>query len=110
MKKFLSTVMSAAMVASLALPVAVGTASVAEAKGHKYCKKVAHAYANKKTKKKIVVNTLLGVGVGAAVGNVFGGKKTTIAGAALGGTAGAISGDSKWEKYYWARYEQCRDE
>jgi uncharacterized protein YcfJ len=98
------------MVASLALPVAVGTASVAEAKPHKYCKKVATAYANKKTNKRVVRDMVIGGVVGGLIGSAVGGKKSTVFGAAGGAGLGMVNGGSKWEKYYWSRYESCRDE
>ncbi len=46
--------------------------------------------------------------VGGLLGAAVGGKKSTVAGAALGAGGGMVYSGSKWDKYYWRAYEDCR--
>jgi len=92
------------------MPVAVGISAPAQAAGKKYCQNWAHRYADKKTNKKVVTNMIIGGVAGGLLGSAFGGKKSTVFGAAGGAGVGMVSGGSKWEKYYWQGYEYCRDE
>lgn len=108
MKKIVSTVLSAAMVASLSLPVFVGASSTAQAEGRRYCENYARKYANKKTNKKVVQNMIAAGVVGGLLGAAVGGKKATAFGAAGGAGLGMVHSGSKWDKYYWRAYEDCR--
>ena len=110
MKKIVSTILSAAMVASPAMPVTIGMSSAAEAAGKKFCKSWAKEKADKNPSKKVVKN-MVGLGsAGALVGSALGGKKTTVAGAAIGACSGMVYGGSKWDNYYWSYYDYCRTE
>jgi conjugative relaxase-like TrwC/TraI family protein len=46
--------------------------------------------------------------VGGLIGSAVGGKKTTVFGAAGGAGLGMVHSGSKWDKYYWAAYDDCR--
>ncbi len=105
-----SKVFAAALVAIMAS----GTiATESQAASKRYCREVAHDYANRKAGAPQVVGGLVGGAIaGGLIGAVVGGKKAVRTGVVVGGATGAVVGaghaNQKWDKYYWRKYNECR--
>ena len=96
------------------LLVAGPLAAESNAAGKRYCQDVAHDYAKRKTGAQQVVPGLVGGAIaGGLIGSVLGGKKSVRTGVLVGGATGAVVGaghaNKKWDKYYWRKYNECRD-
>lgn len=104
------------LAASLIMALTASTMpSPAAAAGVGFCKEEARRYANRKAGAPQVVTGLVGGAiVGGLIGAAVGGKKAVRTGLIVGGATGAVAGgvnaNSKWEKYYWRRYKECRRE
>jgi len=91
---------------ALIAPVAAEAASRSQ-----YCKSEARRYADGKVAENVVggaaVGALLGAGVGAVVGGHHSVGTGAAIGAGVGATGGVARGSSRWNRYYWKRYNRC---
>ena len=100
--------------AALAVLMSGSMATQSYAAGKQYCQSVARDYANHKAGAPQVVTGLVGGAVaGGVIGALIGGKHAVRTGALIGGASGAVVGaghaNKKWDKYYWRKYNECRD-
>ena len=105
-----SKILAASLIVALTASTMPGPAAAA---GVSFCKNEARHYANRKAGAPQVVTGLVGGAiVGGLIGAAIGGKHAVRTGVLVGGATGAVAGgvsaNSKWDKYYWKRYNQCR--
>lgn len=105
-----SKILATALLAVLAS----GTlATESNAAGVRYCKAYARDVANHRAgAPQVVGGAVGGAVVGGLLGAVIGGKHAVrtgiIAGGVTGGVLGGVNANSKWDKYYWRAYNDCR--
>ena len=105
-----SKILATALLAVLAS----GTlATESNAAGVRYCKAYARDVANHRAgAPQVVGGAVGGAVVGGLLGAVIGGKHAVrtgiIAGGVTGGVLGGVNASSKWDKYYWRAYNDCR--